>query len=384
MNILIICSEHFLTENIPLGGIFQWHQAQHLSNAGHKVCLISVGFVTTRFLFKRNEFYVDEFCDGIGIYRNYKKSYSLERFKSTETNSRRHIALFKKSYDKYVRDNGQPDIIHSHNFLYAGVLAEWVKKNFGVPFIITEHSSDFFRGSLPKGSLKILNRVSSEAAVLLTVSRENQAVLTSKLDYNFDILYNVLSPIFLGQGPKIKKSNFFVFLSVGSLDTNKNHEMMLRSFAKAFFGLNVLIKIAGEGPLKNKLHRLAHELGIHNQVVFLGGVSQIELHKEYYLADCFVHSSIFETFGVVLIEALACGLPILSTKCGGPEDIVNQSNGLLLTNNSIEEFSDAMSYMYKNTHLFNPNNLRNEAILRFGPDALVTRLEKIYKNAIND
>jgi len=90
---------------------------------------------------------------------------------------------------------------------------------------------------------------------------------------------------------------------------------------------------------------------IQKKVNFLGLISNDHVHAEMKSADAFVLSSHYETFGVVLIEALACGKPIIATSCGGPECIVNKKNGLLITPRDIEKLVLAMKTIEKNIML---------------------------------
>ena len=101
-------------------------------------------------------------------------------------------------------------------------------------------------------------------------------------------------------------------------------------------------------------------------------------------SDCFVLSSNFETFGVVLIEALACGLPLIATKCGGPEDIINKQNGILMDVENQLQLEDAMITMYKNAHNYDKEKLRNYAKEKFGEKTFIENVIKYYKVRIDN
>src|SRR5699024_9955006 len=102
------------------------------------------------------------------------------------------------------------------------------------------------------------------------------------------------------------------------------------------------------GEEKANLLKLVRVLKIEEQVVFLGPLTREQVKEEVSSADAFVLSSKYETFGVVLIEALALGKPVIATKCGGPESIVTPEVGYLVENNSEEELSKAMSELIAN------------------------------------
>ena len=125
-------------------------------------------------------------------------------------------------------------------------------------------------------------------------------------------------------------------------------------------------------------------LDIQKQVNFLGRISQERVREEMMKSDCFVLSSNFETFGVVLIEALACGLPLIATKCGGPEDIVNEQNGILIDVENQLQLEDAMITMYKNAHNYDKEKLRNYAKEKFGEKTFIENVIKYYKVRIDN
>jgi glycosyltransferase involved in cell wall biosynthesis len=290
-----------------------------------------------------------------------------------------------KLFEEYKTNYGMPDIIHAHNFCYAGFIASRIKENYTIPIVLTEHSSFIAR---VKGKLPSDNSVSSlgrKFEALTAVSSTFIRLLSQKFGLqNIGLLPNIVDDYYfsLSHTKKNKCSDAFTFLNIGSIDSNKNHELLIRSFAGQFRSSNVKLKIGGVGPLLNYLKDLTKRLNIKNQVFFLGMLSQSEVREEMTNADCFVLSSKYETFGVVLIEALACGTPVIATRCGGPEDIVNDSNGILVDVDNIEQMQDAMSYMFVHANDFNTEHFRNEVQFKFGSAAFVTNALALYKNAI--
>jgi glycosyltransferase involved in cell wall biosynthesis len=92
---------------------------------------------------------------------------------------------------------------------------------------------------------------------------------------------------------------------------------------------------------------------------------------------------LFETFGVVLIEALVCGKPIIATACGGPEDIVTPNNGILVEKNSVDALGTAMKKMYNTIDQYNPLELRAHCISKFGEKVVISSLVEIYKSVLS-
>jgi glycosyltransferase involved in cell wall biosynthesis len=128
-------------------------------------------------------------------------------------------------------------------------------------------------------------------------------------------------------------------LSVGSFKIEKNHECLIRAFSKLPNTLNAKLTIVGEGNLRSKLEKLVADLALQDRVS-LPGFSN-DVYQWYRSADLFVLSSDSEGLPTVLIEALECGVPIVSTKChGGPSEILDDGRyGILVSDGDVKELS---------------------------------------------
>jgi glycosyltransferase involved in cell wall biosynthesis len=155
---------------------------------------------------------------------------------------------------------------------------------------------------------------------------------------------------------------------------------MTAAFAAAFRADSTAqLRLGGGGPLEPNLRRLAEKLGVSGQVNFLGVLSRDQILAEMSDCEAFVLPSHFETFGVVLIEALALGRPVIATRCGGPEFIVHAGNGLLVEPGDVDRLAAALSEMRANTQRYVPEELRRDVTERFGPDQVAKRLADIYQ-----
>lgn len=105
---------------------------------------------------------------------------------------------------------------------------------------------------------------------------------------------------------------------------------------------NVVFVVGGRGPEKEKLETLAQELGVEKNVRFVGFIPDDELKNYYTAADLFALPSLYEGFGVVYVDALSGGVPVVTTRCGGPEDIITPDNGMLAPVRDENAFADAI------------------------------------------
>ena len=126
------------------------------------------------------------------------------------------------------------------------------------------------------------------------------------------------------------------------------------------------------------LHSLADSLGIRSQVEFLGPLSREQVVLEMSQCDVFVSSSTVETFGVVLIEAMAFGKPVLATRSGGPQDIIQEGQGLLV---DVDEEDLARGLVRIRQIPFDSMAIHRHCIDSYGSAAFFTKLMTLYHSA---
>ncbi len=180
-----------------------------------------------------------------------------------------------------------------------------------------------------------------------------------------------------------RTKNSFIFLCVALLSPKKAIDNLLVAFALSFKGnLQVIMRIGGDGSERQKLEKLAQSLGIKRQVYFLGALTREQVAREMAKTDVFVLPSHYETFGVVVIEALALGKPVLATRCGGPESILRSQDGELVPVNAPQALAAAMQKMYREINKYNSQEIRKTCLVRFGETSVVARLMAEYERII--
>ncbi|MBZ5877362.1 glycosyltransferase [Chromohalobacter israelensis] len=160
----------------------------------------------------------------------------------------------------------------------------------------------------------------------------------------------------------LSSSDVGVVLHVGRLDVQKNQALLLRAFSLAVKSApGIKLVILGEGEEKNNLENLASELGVKDSVDFVA--FQDNPYPYYKAADLFVLSSDWEGFGNVIVEALACGTPVISTDCpGGPRTILADGKyGVLVPCGDAERLSLEIVKHIKNVGAWNSEELKMRA-----------------------
>jgi len=176
----------------------------------------------------------------------------------------------------------------------------------------------------------------------------------------------------------------FIFLTVSYLKDNKNVDVLIKAFKKALDHIDAKLIIGGKGPEEEKLKMLCADLGISNKVEFKGALSRAEVPQVINSCNVFVLASKFETFGVVLIEALSSGKPVISTKNGGAQDIVNSNNGLLVDVDSVSQLGDAIIKMKENYSKYNSVNISRECKDKYNKTNVAARIEEVYKKLLHN
>lgn len=386
MHVVIVPSEHFVTARYPLGGIFQLHQATALHRAGHQVGVVASGVVSPRFLMRGYPYPRREQMHGFPVFRLYERRILPARLDGAAnviaSHQKRGLQLYKEYTDAY----GRPDVIHAHNSLAAGFVAHAIHERDGTPYIVTEHSSLYATGRIDDGYKKAIASCARDASSMTVVStslaRDVKRVLASP-DLEIGVLQNTLDPLFAGDAEpnEYQVTDRFTFLNIGSLDANKDHASLIKAFAERFRDSGAQLRIGGEGGLRAALERLAREVGVESQVTFLGPLDRRQVRREMQSAGCFVLTSRHETFGVVLVEALACGTPVVATRCGGPEDIVHSGNGLLVEPGDVAGIGAAMTQMIRRRQEYRAAAIRKDCLDRFGEDAFVSTAIRYYEKA---
>lgn len=390
LHVLLIPSQRFVAEDNRVGGIFQLDLALALQRSGLKVGVVAPmarslrGWTISEF--GRRRTWMESNDQGVPIFRPDHYAWIPSRMPYAATWYQ--IRLGTRLFDKYVERYGVPDILHAHNALFAGAVANSLKMKLGIPYVLTEHSSAHITRTVTWWQSKTLSSALENADRRLVVSKylaRTMEDLYGDVMRPWTWLPNVVSAEFAVAelpGPPAQGSSFR-FLNIGAMLPWKNHAGLLRAFALSFKGRrDVLLRIAGEGPQLEPLQRLSHELGIQEQVTFLGGLSRTEIVEEFRGSHAFVLPSDFETFGVVLIEALAMGRPVIATDCGGPREIVNKDNGLLVPVGDVEALAGAMHTMVEQRHRYSPDSLRRACIAEYGEQTIIARHKAIYESVI--
>jgi glycosyltransferase involved in cell wall biosynthesis len=362
----------------PNQGIFFRDQAESLARGGqNQVGVIAVVPVSAAAVLKkkRGSFGLER-SENNGVrtlIRTFPNIPRLHRYRMKKS-----CRLASKIIADYIGEFGKPDVIHLHGY-QAGLQAVEAKKKHGIPCVVTEHSNQFIDDTVPKGLEPFCREIFTQANEAIAVSEAFAEVMTKRYGRKFRYIPNVVDTDVFRVGSSGRNAQF-TFFNAAAFVKEKNHGMLLEAFARICEKHpEVVLKLAGSGPGLENAKELADKLKIAGKVEFLGLLPRREIVSEMQQMNAFVLSSTVETFGVVLIEALSCGKPVVSTKCFGPESIVTSPQLGILCERKTDDLADAMLRMIENYASYDSDAIRKYAVDNFSEEVVANRLMEVYR-----
>jgi glycosyltransferase involved in cell wall biosynthesis/SAM-dependent methyltransferase len=282
------------------------------------------------------------------------------------------------------------DMVHAHTAYLDGSAGRAVAAAFDVPLMITEHTGPFTlltrRRSVRKQTLAALQSAKKVFAVSGALQRIMHEQLPELAQGSIEVLPNSVDtarfhpPVMRRPDPQAPR-----LLWAGFFTVNKNVELLLEAVARLAAempGLTLVLVGKGETPAdEQRLRQHAEALGVADRVRWLGYMDRPDLAAVMRNdADLLVLTSRTETFGVVLIEALATGMPVVATDCGGPADVVRDPvAGRLTPVDDPRALTDAIREQVAALPGADPRAIRRYAIERFAHERVAQRLAAAYR-----
>ena len=379
MHIMFIPSWYSNVRNKVHGSFFK-EQALELQKAGVKVTVAYNEVWPLTMLGKIHEekglkYNVE---DGLKTYRYKNYNYIPKNPLMFKVFNKR----MEKLYKEIVKKEGAIDIIHAQSSLWGGISAAYIAEKYNIPLVITEHSSVERGPYVKKSYIPFICDSYKKAQKVITVGnglKNEIESLSGRQD--IEVIGNLVDLSKFTIKKRIKNEKF-IFFSLAFLEGEKGFDTLIKSFAKKFKDKEAVLYIGGDGSQRSWLEALTVENGVKDQIIFLGALSRDDVSKWMNKCDCFVLPSRYETFGVVYIEALASGRPVIGALNGGAEDIINNLNGYLIPIDDIDILAERMIEVYDNIESYDEEEIRIDCLKRFSPKVIVNKIISVYKEVL--
>ena len=328
-----------VTTTIKIGGIetFYWEIAKELKNRGFRVEIIA----------------------GKGNYIKYKdiplKQFNFTSRKNVINLGNRfrklgeRISFFRNVYSYLKKQDYDFFLIHKPLDFFTAYFMK--RNNPNIKTIFVSGGEDFY------GFDKFFSKY---VDYMFSVSIDNAKIIKNRYNRDVRVIPNgvdvnkfkpdLQSRENLRKYYKLENKN--VLISVGRIVGWKGYQLVIKSLQE----LDFFYVIIGNGEYLEELKKLAKQLNVENKVLFLGAIDNNELSNYLNMGDIFIQPSIgHEAFGITIIEAMACNLPVVASKNGGIVDIIkDKQNGYMFEINNIKDMIDKILWVNKHKNILNP------------------------------
>jgi teichuronic acid biosynthesis glycosyltransferase TuaC len=301
-----------------------------------------------------------------------------------------YLAAIRQTVDA-LRHEFPFDLIHAHFANPDGVVAAHLARRYGVPLVITEHNPWGPWMNAHPGVRRRAIRAAKQSASLIVVSEyvrrtveqfagnmENLVVIPCGVDgseFTIRTETQARDPnqiLFVGAIRPVKGVD--VLLRAVRLLADRGRETRLVLVGEAFYGSYQQEEL--------RLKKMVGDLDLADRVRFAGKQVPPELVRSMQETAVLVLPSRAESLGMVLVEALACGTPVVATRCGGPEEIVNDRVGVLVPPEDPEALARGIEHVLDHQDAYDPTRLRAHALETFGLESVGERLRRVYEEAV--
>ncbi len=283
---------------------------------------------------------------------------------------------------QHFQTHGVPDIIHAQGY-QAGWIADYLHQKTAIPFVITEHYSGFLQHTIPIVQHQFIKNAFDHAQLLTAVSPGLKDALKVFTDNSIQVVPNYYNPEIFFYDPNLRKQDFFQWICIGEPIHVKGLDILIESFsrvARSRPNMHMRLVLADKIPEQRILQSIADKFGVDDQVDYTGLLTPVEIARLIRQSHVLVSSSRFETFGRTIIEANACGIPVVATRTvGSAFTMTSPDQGLLCDADSVESLYQAMKDMVSRYADFKPEAIQAAVSSRFSAGEILPLWVNLYK-----
>lgn len=298
-----------------------------------------------------------------------------------------------------------PDVIHIHHPFWMGTLGLWMARRLNIPVVYTYHTRlEYFSYAVPLPKALFRNFL-SHALVRRLGNRCNAIVVPTEASEHYLRMIGVKSPVFVvptgietdrfvtsseTEERRLRDelgiaNNDLVLLSVSRLSTEKNIDFMLKAVSLLVKNCSRRFKfvLIGQGPERERLREIVENLGLRDTVIFPGAVLPERMPAYCGLGDVFVFASTSETQGMVILEAMASGMPVVAIRASGIDDFVVDGITGFKTMQNTSAWTEKVQLLLENDTLrYEMSCLAASMANKFGIDEFGKRMERVYAHVL--
>lgn len=293
---------------------------------------------------------------------------------------------YVNAFSELLESGWKPDLIHAQCTVDAGIVSNHLSKLFKIPFVIIEHQIFLLNHYSKYKQTLIINALQCASKVGAVSNHQKRSILMNSIKCNPFVIWNLVDEDKFKIVPE--KTNLkFRILTVTYPSFIKDMDTFFKSieiFCQVFKD-NIEVVVIGNNSFEDLdnantfvFESLAKKYNVFSKCILIPSLPRIEIAKILNTADVFVSTSIAETFGVAVREAMLCGLPIIATKSGGVEDSINEKTGIRVNIGDFKAIAEALVKIKNQDIKFDANYIRNYVISQCGKTSFLNVMNNFY------
>lgn len=369
------------TSKHPMWGCFEKDQAEALASFGHKVIVVSID---SRFLLEFRKIGVTHtIVNNIHYYNYFLIPGTFSDIISHSLCTKIKEWQMEKLFKRILIEHGKPDIIYGQ-FFFNTLLGVRISQKYRIPLVGIEHAGRFNEPTLNnwKSTQQDAKYAYTHADAAIAVSETLKQSLTRHFSINPVVVHNMVSKEFT-YTPAAPHP--FTFVATGRLVYGKGFDLLPVAFSKIKDSLpdDWQMLIVGGGKERTNLQRQINLSGLQDHIRLLGQKTKAEIIPLLQSSDVFILPSRGENFSVAVLEALACGLPVIASVTGGIRECINAHNGLLFPVNDVDALANALKTIYINRTAYDRPAIAADCQARFSPQVIARQLTDIFQQVLS-
>jgi glycosyltransferase involved in cell wall biosynthesis len=377
---ILIISRGVPTPQEPQWGCFEKDQAEALAALGHKVVVASID---CRFKWHLRRIGITHHrINNIDYYDSFYIPDIFINIFGLSFNFRVNVKQFNHLFKTILKKHGKPDIIYGHFFTNTALGYEMSRK-YHIPLVGIEHAGRFNEDRLDPKTLKEATIAYQNSSAVIAVSNNLRYALEKHFNVQPYVIYNTFGREFEYKAHDFDKT--FHLVSTGSLLYGKGFDLLITALNQINLNMhNWDLQIIGEGNDRLRLENLIVNYGLQEKIHLIGKRSKTEIAAILQASDCFILPSRGENFSVAVLEALACGCPVISSNCGDIKACINDMNGLLFEVEDVNGLANCLQYMFEHYQDYDRKAIASDCKVRFSPEVIAKQLTAIFNKAIQN
>lgn len=276
------------------------------------------------------------------------------------------------------------DILHVHD-RYAFLTQSLVKKLRGTPIVYTNHFWNWFGGGMrtrTRRSLELYAFKNADRCITVSEGMKRKIINEGVEEERLVVIPNGVDTTLYRPAKEPEEEGKIV--SIGRIEHEKGFDVLIKAVNHVLKERECSLYIAGFGSKERELRELASKLGIAQHVKFLGRRPPSEVVKHLQTCSFFALPSRYESFGMVYIEAMACGKPVIGTRTVGPDEVIEEECGFLVPVDDVNALAEKILVLLDDRELGKKMGRAGRRIAeeKYSWDAVGKRIIKVYEEVL--